>query len=95
VNPAAGPLDTPPPISSTEADEMLDQALAGLTLGAWDREVLAWMRQSHPGEQAAIASWLRRSWAAGVVVGRAERELEARTYHEAMQRARDALDGRA
>jgi len=87
-----GPLEVPPPVTSSEADSMLDTVLADFALGAWDREVLSFLRQSHPGEQATIASWCRRSWAAGVAVGRAEREPAAATYHEQMQRARDELD---
>jgi hypothetical protein len=79
-------------VTSAEADEMLDQALAGLALGAWDLEVRDWMRASHPGEQAVIASWCRRSWQAGLAVGRDECSEEVAAYHRAMQTARTALD---
>ena len=77
VQPPLGPIDTPPAFTSTDADRMLDEALAGLQLGAWDLEVRTWMRQSHPGEQVAVAAWCRRSWQAGVEVGRRERADEA------------------
>jgi len=87
-----GPLDVPPPVTSTEADAMLDAVLADIVLGAWDREVLSFLRQSHPGEQATIASWCRRSWSVGVQVGRSELAEEVAGYHEAMAVARAALD---
>ncbi|HTY35407.1 hypothetical protein [Mycobacterium sp.] len=92
MNPPTGPLDVAPPVTSAEADEMLDTVLADFTLGAWDREVRDWIRASHPGEQTAIASWCRRSWQAGVEAGRAECEDEVASYHDAVQRARTELD---
>lgn len=87
-----GPLDLAPDITLGMAAEMLDDVLASLPWGVWDAEVRTYLQHADPAYQAAVASWCRRSWAAGVEVGRAECTEEVEAYHRAVQAARAELD---
>src|SRR5512143_3954066 len=71
--PPAGPLTRWPDVTTAQAHRMLEQALAGLTLGPVDQDAQARLTELDPAIAAAVvASWLRRAWTAGVAAGRAE-----------------------
>lgn len=74
--PLPGPLETAPEVTDRQAAAMLGEALAGVELGAWDRQALERIRFAPPPVTAAMASLLRRAWTEGVAVGRGEREEE-------------------
>ena len=88
----ARPLNEAPDVGHEVARSMLDDALDLIEVGVYDVEVRSWVDFADPAYVATLASWLRRSWAAGVEVGRAEREQEAATYHQQVREAREALD---
>jgi len=70
--PLPGILDLAPDVHPDTARAMLATALDALPMGVWDAEVRSWVEVADPAYVAAVASWCRRSWAAGVEVGRAE-----------------------
>lgn len=75
--PPAGPLADWPEITTAKARALLESALNGLTLGRIDVEVRDRMPGSHRPldptvTTAVVASWLRRSFEAGLAAGRAE-----------------------
>jgi cell division protein FtsB len=77
--PLPGPLtDSPALPDQATAVTHLDTALARIRVGAYDREaadnVVAALDRA---TVAAVASWMRRSYEAGVVAGRAERVDES------------------
>lgn len=72
ATPLAGPLHEAPQVSAQLAGAMFDEALTGLPLGAYDLRIIREMDGGDPSAIAAVASLLRRSWAAGLVVGRRE-----------------------
>lgn len=92
VQPIPGPLQAPPDVSPDAAKMMLDNVLDDLELGAWDAEVRTWVEFADPAYVAAVASWCRRSWQAGVEVGHTECVEEIAGYHQAIAVARAALD---
>lgn len=51
---------------------MLHQALGGIRLGAFDRQIVAWLAGRDAPTIATVASLLRRAWHAGMDDGRAE-----------------------
>jgi hypothetical protein len=91
VVPLPGPLDQDPTIASERAAAgsfvplgpvtaatMLSLALARIGIGRWDRELAGYML-GDASTTATVASWLRRSYEAGVADGRAERVEETET----------------
>jgi hypothetical protein len=67
------PLETEPNVGKAEAGEMWRVALLNVgLLGAWDREIAAWIDGKDAGIIATVASLLRRAGKAGVVAGRRE-----------------------
>ena len=61
---------------------MLDTAVNGLPLGAYDALILAWLRNQDLDVMATVASLLRRAWLAGVETGHAEALDETGTAPE-------------
>jgi hypothetical protein len=61
--PLPGPLDQSPlgVTSMAEARAMLDDALAGLVLGGYDRRIVAWLAGWDQPTIAAVASLLHRA----------------------------------
>jgi hypothetical protein len=60
------PQQTEPLVTSRDADELLNQALAGIEWGAYDARTLAWAQDMLTSStKAVIASWLLRARAAG------------------------------
>lgn len=51
---------------------MLRHALTGLELGAYDRDAMDFLASTDTRVTVVVASLIRRAWAAGVDVGRAE-----------------------
>jgi len=90
--PLPGPLAAAPEVAAETARAMLDDVLDDLPMGVWDTEVRTWVELADPAYVATVASWCRRSWAAGVDTGRAERAAEVAEYADAVQRARASLD---
>ena len=64
------------------AGSMLDTAVNGLPLGAYDALILAWLRNQDLDVMATVASLLRRAWLAGVETGHDEALDETRTAPE-------------
>src|SRR5512143_1280138 len=98
--PPAGPLTRWPDVTTSQAHRMLEQALAGLTLGPVDQDAQARLTELDPAIAAAVvASWLRRAWTAGVAAGRAEVVDEApavaRARAKAQARTRQLAAARA
>jgi hypothetical protein len=60
------------------ARAMLDQALSGITLGAYDRRVVAWLARRDQPTIATVASLLHRSRAVGATDGREEADTQLR-----------------
>ena len=56
-----GPLDAAPEVTARQAAAMLDEALAGLELGAWNLDVRGRVGFAEPAYVAAIASWIARA----------------------------------
>jgi len=58
-----GPIEGEPSmfLPCAELQELLEAALSGLELGAWDRRIVAWLAGWETSTVVAIASWLRRS----------------------------------
>lgn len=54
AQPLPGPIETDPDLSRAEALAMLRQALDGLPLGQWDRDILTWLT----GMESAVPTWL-------------------------------------
>ena len=73
MTPLPGPLGHAPDVTTAVAQEMLGEALADLTLGRYDWQAREYLGDADAGVQAAIASWLRRCWEAGLEAGRAGR----------------------
>lgn len=76
ATPPPGPLDARPAATNRQAAEMLDQALAGLPLGAWDQRIRERVLANDPAYVATVASWLRAAWDRGLEDGRTERREE-------------------
>lgn len=71
--PLPGPLHERPRVDSATSKAMLTDALTGIELGAYDDRILAGEASGWDAPtRATVASLLRRAWAAGVAVGRAE-----------------------
>lgn len=64
MTPLTGPLAAAPQVTARQAQDALDEALAGLPLGAWDRQVRDRVLVGEPGYVAAIAAWIGRAAAA-------------------------------
>lgn len=73
--PVPGPLDHGPHWTvCAQSIEQLTYALDRITLGIYDRQVRDdVVGRLDPGGIAAVASWLRRTFDAGVAAGRRER----------------------
>lgn len=92
ISPLPGPLDLAPDVHRDAALTMLDIVLDEIEMGPWDVEVRTWVELADPAYMATLASWCRRSWQAGVEVGRAECAEEIDEYHRRVQAARAELD---
>jgi hypothetical protein len=60
-DPLPGPLDTAPRVSQAEALALVDQAVQGLPLGAYDQGILIWLTFSDQATAATVASLLARA----------------------------------
>jgi hypothetical protein len=63
----AGPVEVPPRgfVPGAEQADILAAALAGIELGAWDRQIAGWLAGWDASTVLTIASWIARSRAAG------------------------------
>jgi hypothetical protein len=63
----ARPLDSDPGgfVLQEERAAILDGALDGVELGAWDRRVARWLTELDTSTLATVATWIARSRAAG------------------------------
>jgi len=59
------------------AEQMLGTALAGVELGDWDRQVIAWLARKDISTLVTVASLLRRATVVGVEAGRREAAEDA------------------
>lgn len=100
--PLPGPLHTPPTIPDQATAVLhLDIALTRIVLGDYDRQAACNVTALDRATVAAVASWLRRSFDAGLSAGRAERvdetervqrlEAEVAQMHEELRRLRDQV----
>ena len=65
AQPLPGPIETDPDLARPEALAMLRQALDGLPLGQWDRDILTWLTGMESAVPTWLASMLRRARVAG------------------------------
>lgn len=64
----AGPLESAPPggfVPPRERVVMLAGVLAGVELGEWDRQMVAWLAGLDTPTAVTVASWIARSRQAG------------------------------
>jgi len=89
VLPPAGPLQAWPDVTTAQAAGMLEQALSGLALGPVDQDAAARLTGLDPAIAAAVvASWIRRSFQAGLATGRAEAVDETPAVQQVRAEAR-------
>ena len=64
----AGPVEAPPRgfVSRAEQAEILAGVLAGIELGAWDRQIVQWLARWDTCTVLTVASLIARARAAGV-----------------------------
>lgn len=63
-----GPVQEPPPgfVPQAEQAQILAGVLAGIELGAWDRQIVAWLAGRDSCTVLTVASLIARARAAGV-----------------------------
>jgi hypothetical protein len=85
--PLPGPIEELPlsAFTTAQAEAMLAQALSGVELGGFDREALDFLAARDTRVTVAVASLMRRAWAAGVEDGKSERLDEAVAVAKARQ----------
>jgi hypothetical protein len=94
VVPLAGPIEELrlSAFTDVQARGMLAQALMGVALGGLDREMLDYLARTDTRATVVVASLVRRAWAVGVGVGRAERLDEVAAVAAAHRATRDLAD---
>lgn len=67
LEPSAGPAEEAPAgfLSRAELERVLEDALAGIALGAHDRRIAAWMAGWDASTVLTVASWITRARAEG------------------------------